>query len=118
MIVYHGTSAAGADGVRRTKPEKRRRKYTPAPCFCTTSCPLVAQMFATRKTSIEDFQRGLVTGVVLEFELAGEQGKDFGPARDPSCMQDEKEVAVYNVNRLRLVAVWRHGKTWTREPVQ
>jgi hypothetical protein len=52
--------------------------------------------------------------VVVEYELTGTEGKHFKRAVD-RCLQDEQEVAVFSVDRLVPLAVWRHfdGK-WNR----
>lgn len=118
LTVYHGTGAYALEPIRAKGPEKNRRNYTRRPCFCTTTDLAVARRFAARKTGADDFLAGRLTGVVLEYRLDGDAGKDYAPARDPSCMQDEREVAVFNTKRLALAAVWRHdGTKWVREPV-
>jgi hypothetical protein len=116
MTVYHGTSAAALTPIREGGLDKRRRNYTKKPCACTTTDLKVAQTFAARKTGSDDWLAGRLTGVVLEFTLSGVVVRDYEPARDPSCMQNEAEIAVYNPKKLSLVALWRHdGNGWVRE---
>lgn len=113
-IVYHGTGGYALDGFLKNPPEKRRRSYVRKPCFCTTHAFSVAATFASRKSSFDDFRNGVVSGVVLEFELTGRDGVDYAAA-DGGALQDEREIAVFNINRLRLVAVWRHDESgWQR----
>jgi hypothetical protein len=118
MIVYHGTGDYALDPIRQKGLVCRRRRYTQRPAACTTTSLHIAKMFAIRKTSCQDYHEGRITGVVMEFELSGSEGRDYAPAVDPTCMHDEKEIAVFNVSRLRLVAVWRCNQSeWHREAV-
>ena len=114
MRVWHGTGDYALKDLLNGEPIRKRRAYVPKPCFCATLSFRVASLFAMRKTSFEDFLKGIVSGVVVEYELGGVEGKDFCLATDPCCMQDEQEVAVFNVDRLVPLATWRHAKgEWT-----
>lgn len=116
MIVFHGTGGYNLQSIQSNGLEARRRKYVRGKCACTTTDFKIAELFAIRHTPSDDFMRGLVTGIVLEYELTGRQGRDYAPARDASALQEEAEIAVFNVRTLRLVAVWRNIKDkWVRE---
>ncbi len=117
--VYHGTSAGAVEPIRRKGLATYRRGYTRRRCACTTTELRVGQLFATRRSSSDGWAAGRLDGVVLEFVLDGRDGVDFTPARDPSCMQEEREVAVFDPTCLSLVAVWRHdGQNWQRQAVR
>ena len=117
FVVYHGTAEyALADFFRRV-PDLARRSYLPRPAFSTSTERRVAELFAVRRTSAEDFMARRVTGIVLEFRLAGRRGLgwDFAPTRDPMCQHEEHEIAVFEPGCLTLAAVWRHaGGDFTR----
>ena len=116
MIVYHGTGGYNLPSIQSNGLEVRRRKYVRRKCACTTTDFAIAELFAIRHTPSDDFMNGLVSGVVLEYHLSGVTGRDHAPARDASALQEEAEIAVFNVRTLRLVAVWRNIKDkWTRE---
>ena len=118
QTVYHGTSAAAVEPIRRAGLSAYRRGYVSRRCACTTTELRVGQLFATRRSSSDAYAAGRLDGVVLEFTLTGRPGADFAPARDPACMQEEREVAVFAPKCLALVAVWRHdGAAWVREAV-
>ncbi len=118
MIVYHGTADYVLPLIQQTAHIVRRRTYVKRKSFCTTTERSVAELFAIRKTGTEAFLAGRITGVVLEYELCGSEPHDWQRVRDPRCMVEEHEVAVYNVRRLVLAAVWRYDKDWHREPVR
>jgi hypothetical protein len=116
LTVFHGTGAYNLGNIVSEGPKVRSRVYVPRPSFCTTTDFQVAMTFAFRKTSSEDYLKGLITGVVLEYELTGIEGKDYLPVADPRCMLDEKEVAVCNTKTLNLKAVWRYEEEqWQRK---
>lgn len=116
MIVWHGTGLCSLEGFLTTLPERKKRSYLNGKlAFCATVNFRVATMFAVRKTPVDDFLASNTTGVVLEFELTGKEGRDYLSAEDHRCLQDEQEVAVLNVKKLKLLAVWRHTtKGWKR----
>lgn len=118
LTVYHGTAGNAVDSFRRRRgPLKRSRAYAPKPHFSTTTNERIARTFAFRRTGTDDWIAGRFTGVVLEYTLRGVPGRDFDRMRDPSCMQDEAEIAVYSTGRLRLAAVWRCvNNEWVRHP--
>ena len=115
MKVWHGTGNYALNGLLTGKPIKKTRTYVSKPCFSTTLSFNIASLFASRKSTIAKFQNGIVSGVVVEYELNGVEGKDFKKAIDLHCLQDEQEVAVFFVNRLIPLAIWRNlnGK-WNR----
>jgi hypothetical protein len=119
VIVFHGTADYVLALIEKTAPLKRRRCYVPRESFCTTTERKVAELFAIRKTGCDDFKAGKITGIVLEFELVGEQPRHWDYVRDPRCMLEEHEVAVYDVRKLTLLAVWRlvNGE-WHRNTVE
>jgi len=114
MKVWHGTGDYALKGLLASRPITKSRHYVCKPCFSTTLSFKIAALFAVRKTSAADFIKGVISGVVVEYELNGNEGKDFKRAVDP-CLQDEQEVAVFSVNQLVPLAVWRNiaGK-WSR----
>ena len=115
MTVYHGTGACSVQAILDGKAFLSPRHYLRRRSFSTTTSFDVASIFAVRKTPAVDFRRGEITGAVIEFELSGAEGKDFAPARDPSCMQEEQEIAVFNIKALKPVATYRHVRgRWTR----
>ncbi len=116
QTVFHGTGWYAESNIRLVGPEMKHRSYhQKRKSFSTSTDFAVAELFAIRRTSQNAYLQGGIDGVVLEFSLSGTVGKDFDPVRDPSCTQDEKEIAVYNRKRLRLVAVWRYDGDWKRE---
>lgn len=118
MIVYHGTANWSIKGILKTGPHTRPRVYVHSnrPSFCTTTDFQIAALFAFRKISTEDYAKGLFPSGVMEFELSGEEGLDYEKAVDGRCIQDEKEIVVYNVKRLKLKAIWRnHNGQWERK---
>jgi len=125
MKVYHGTgdyalnpSIGRLDGLLKGKPIRNPKHYLSKPHFSTTSSFNVACLFAVRKSSPDDFFKGKMTGVVIEYELAGIEGKDFKKTRDPCCIQEEHEVAVFEVNYLKPLAVWRNIQgEWQQEKI-
>jgi ADP-ribose pyrophosphatase YjhB (NUDIX family) len=120
LTLYHGTGNSNVDGFLKEPPRPRHRSYLPKkyskrPCFCTTKSWRVAGMFAFRKSTCDEFKAGKC-GVILEFELDDPtEGMDYINARDHRCMQDEKEVVVFNVRKLTLISIWEnHGGEWKR----
>ena len=118
MKVYHGTGDYALNALLSGKPIKTRRGYVSKPCFSTTLSFDIASLFATRKTSTADFLKGIISGVVVEYELGGVEGKDYCRANDP-CLQDEKEIAVFSVTYLQPLAVWRRSiqGEWQQEKI-
>ena len=117
MKVWHGTGDYALKGLLTGKPIRTPRNYVRKPCFSTTLSFDIAALFATRKTLGTDFIQGRITGVVVEYELGGTEGKDWKYAKDP-CLQNEKEVAVFSVGCLIPLAVWHNIKgDWEREAV-
>ena len=116
--VYHGTGNYALNDLLSGKPIKTRKGYVAKPCFSTTLDFSIASLFATRKTSTADFLKGIISGVVVEYELGGVDGKDYQRANDP-CLQDEKEIAVFSVNCLKPLAVWRRSiqGEWQQEKI-
>jgi bacillopeptidase F (M6 metalloprotease family) len=114
MKVWHGTGDYALNGLLKNKPIKKARAYVSKPCFSTTLSFDIATLFAVRKTTATDFLKGVISGVVVEYELNGTEGKHFKRAVDP-CLQNEQEVAVFSVDCLVPIAVWHHfnGK-WNR----
>jgi hypothetical protein len=108
LTVYHGTGDYNLPGFLTKLPDRRSYSHLRHPAFCTTVDLDTATLFALRKTPSDDFLRREITGIVLEFELCGTPGRDFEYVRDPRCLQEENEVAVYNVRRLVLAGVWRY----------
>ena len=114
MKVWHGTGGYALNGLLAEKPIKKHRNYVSKPCFSTTLSFDIATLFAVRKTTIDEFKNGIISGVVIEYELGGSEDKDFKRVTD-SCLQDEQEVAVFSVNRLVPIAVWRNlGGQWKK----
>jgi hypothetical protein len=115
LTVFHGTGDYNLKEIQEEGPIFRSRNYhRRRKSFCTTSDFKVAARFALRRTSADDFLCGKITGIVLEFEVSGVETKDYESVRDPSSLQDEHEIAVYNPKGLKLVAVWRNSDTWNR----
>lgn len=113
MIVYHGTGNYALPGFLKEPPHLTKRSYLKEPYFSTTTSITVAKLFATRKRSLEELQNGIL-GVVLEFELTG----DYASVRDPNCMLEEHEIAVFDASNLKLLAVWKlKNRKWTRSKV-
>ena len=118
MKVYHGTGNYALNDLLSGKPIKTRRAYVSKPCFSATLDFSISSLFATRKTSTADFLKGIISGVVVEYELGGVEGKDYCRATDP-CLQNEQEIAVFSVNYLTPLAVWRrdiYGE-WQQEKI-
>ena len=115
MLVFHGTGGYALSGFVAEGPRKQRRNYLRKTAFSTTTVFDVAALFAFRKTPSDDFLQGIESGIVLEYELRGVDGRDFESVRDPHCLQEEHEIAVYNVRKLTLLAVWRRNNgEWER----
>lgn len=117
MIVFHGTGHYVLPLVLKKGLAKYQYPHVPVPCACTSTDFNAASRFAIRKTSADDFRAGLISGVVLEFNLAGVEGKDYTPAKG-SSLQEEYEIAVLNIKRLTLVAVWKYDSKWVRHPLE
>jgi hypothetical protein len=118
MIVYHGTGSYSLDGIMTSGLDLHHRNYVKRKCACTTTDIAIAQLFATRKTSGDDFLAGRITGVVLEFNLRGSERIDFEHAKD-CALQDEREIVIYTPSSLILVAVHQYDNgIWRRNEVQ
>lgn len=121
MIVFHGTSACCYDSIIKNGLRKILRSYLRGRNrlrhgACVTTNITVAQTFALRHTPIDDFLCGEITGIIVEYELSGIDGRDYVAARDYRPAQDEAEVVVFETTMLRLTAVWRyHDAQWVRE---
>ena len=117
MTVYHGTGSCSLDAILAGKATLRSKPHLRKVHFSTTYVPEIARLFAIRKTPIGDFTKGLVTGVVIEFLLDGQEGRDFVRMRDPVCILEENEIAVFNLRSLTPTGVWNNkdGK-WVRTP--
>lgn len=118
MIVFHGTGDYCLEGLLTSEPIRRKRVYVRRACFCTTTDFQIAELFAIRRTSIEAFLAGRISGVVLEYDLSGIAGRDYDSARDVRALQEEKEVAVYNTKKLCVVAVWQYDGDWRRLTIE
>lgn len=106
MDVYHGTARYNV--LRFTKGiQKWPQVHTPRhkAALCTSKSFKEAAFFAMRKTPANDLDK---TGVVLQFELdpTSVEGKDYVQVRDSVALRNENEIAVFNVDKLRLVSVW------------
>ena len=118
MIVFHGTGGYALESLLKGPPHKRARPYLRKPSFSTTLAFRTAALFALRKSSAEDLRTGRISGVVVEYRLDGAEGKDFRRTRDPYCLQEEHEVAVFSVKLLVPLAVWRDFRgEWERKEV-
>ncbi len=119
--VYHGTGPGCLDNIAVDGIIRRKRRYTPKPhrrkkAACVTTDRSVAELFAIRRTPSDDFINGLVSGVILEFELHGDYGIDYVAAVDPTSLQYESEFLVFSERALILSAVWRSVKgVWVRD---
>jgi hypothetical protein len=121
MTLFHGTGSYALAGFLKELPQMWPRAYVRGrKAFSTTTDFGVASMFAIRRSSIEEM-RSNTAGVVLEFELAQSavRRRDFIETVDVKSMQDEKEIAIFNVRKLRLFAVWEmvDGK-WNRRVLE
>lgn len=117
MLVYHGTMNCALESIQSKGVWLKRRNYhRNRLSFSTTTDFNIGTLFAARRSSADSFLKGVIDGIVLEFELNEQCWKDFEPVKDNGVLQDEKEIAVYNGRILKLLAVWRHqSDTWERE---
>lgn len=119
--VYHGTGPGCLDGIIAKGIERRKRRYTPKPhcrkkAACVTTDRAIAELFAIRRTPSDDFMSGVVSGVVIEFELEGDYGVDYVAAVDPTSLQYESEFLVFSERALVPSAVWRSVRgIWVRD---
>lgn len=114
MIVYHGTGDYSVESILNKGLHRKSYPHVSRLCACTSSDFRAAALFAMRKTSTDAFLAGKVTGVVVEFELSGTT-RDFRPVNNNS-LQEEHEIAVFNVKCLKPIAIWRHDGDWKRQP--
>jgi len=117
MIVFHGTSNYVLPMVQENGLLLYKYNHVKRKCACTSLELKAAQLFAIRRTSSDDFMAGKITGIVLEFEINGQAGRDYEEVKDRRSLQDEKEVAVYSPKCLSLIASWSHEKQWCRHPL-
>ena len=106
MKIFHGTADYSLEGFLKSKPKKYKRTYVPdkRSCFSCSTDFNEAAKFALRKTPANLSK----TGIVLEFEnLDLEPYKDFIFCQDHSSFIDEKEIVIFNVNKIKLIAVYR-----------
>lgn len=115
--VFHGTGHYALDGIVRQGLKKAKHAHVDKACACTSLDFRIAQLFAIRKTPSDDFIAGKISGVVLEFEVDGQLGRDYLPVRDSRSIQEEQEIAIFSPKCLRLIAVWRHDQQWARHPL-
>ena len=118
MIVYHGTGDYALKDIQAKGLRRERYPHVLHPCASVTTNIEIAQLFATRRSSSEDFLAGRLSGIVIEFELQGREGRDYAKVRDARSLHEESEIAVYSTQMLRLLAVHRHKDgNWIREAV-
>lgn len=103
MRVFHGTSYESALALATETPLMRQREYSgKLPAFCVTTDIKTAEMFAIRRTPITAWPN--ITGKVVEFELAGQEGAHWRSVVDHrASLVDESEIAVYSADALRYI---------------
>ena len=123
MILYHGTGRENLKSFQSSIPQVGPRRYTKRPSFCATLSLSEAKLFALRKITIGDFQRGDFSraGVVLIFDGQHLQKGDFDAVVDPrASLRDEKEIAVYVPEKIRLLGYWTYEQErwvkWVFDP--
>ena len=77
MKLYHGTGDYSVGELLNTPPRKLPRIYLSKPHFSTSESLDAASLFAMRKSSFESMKSGSLSGVVVEYEMTGTEGKDF-----------------------------------------
>jgi len=117
MTVFHGTGFYALEGIKNNGLELRNRHYVKRKCACTTTDLQVAQLFAVRRSTTDEFLNGKISGIVLEFELEGVLGRHYEPAKDYHTGKEEHEIAVYDPKFLRLTAIHRWDQDWIRKEV-
>ena len=123
MILYHGTDQYNLRSFQSSIPQVRLRRYIKRPSFCTTLSLHEAKLFALRKITIGDFERGDFShaGVVLIFDGRYLQDDDFDGVQDPrASLRKEEEIAVYTPEKLRLLGYWKYEQEkwikWVFDP--
>jgi len=110
--LFHGTANYSLKSFLDNGVQKRYRSYLDKDAFCTATKFQEAAFFALRKTPINDLTQ---TGIVLEF-----QGKnmvkeiDYTSTEDKRAIRHESEIAIFNTNKIKLIAYWKYDKGWKR----
>lgn len=69
--------------------------------------------FALRKTPANDLNK---TGIVIEFECLNMVYKeDYERVKDLRAIRNEREVAIYNTDKMTVTAFWHFENGWKRE---
>lgn len=123
MRVFHGTANYNLEAFLQTFPIKKHRAYLPRQrkAFSASLDFEIAVLFALRRTpAVSNWTSPANIGIVLEFGLwAASEGKDYVCVQDPRAIQNEQEVSVFSVEKLKLLAVWRmQGNAWCREDIR
>ena len=113
LKVYHGTAANYLPSFQKRGPDLlRQRHLNDKRAFCTSKSPVEAERFAIRNTPSNDLTK---CGIILEFDASKVAKKDYCEAKDNRTMFDEKELAFFNVKKLKLIAYHRLEKGgWKR----
>ena len=108
MIVFHGTMDCCVSSILKEGPHLHTRLYLHSirKAFSTTLDFSVAALFAMRNTQADLAIKGIITGQVIEFQLIGKKNKDYIRIQNPRCIQNEKEIAVFQTAKLKPVAIW------------
>lgn len=112
--LFHGTANYNLKSFMDNGALLYPRHYLPKSkkAFCTSISLEEAAVFAFRKTPANDITQ---VGIVLEFDGSKLTKKDFMKATDNRAMRKEKEVAVLNSKKLKLVAYHKlMGDEWVR----
>ena len=110
MKIYHGTAEYSLKGFLNSEPKKYIRSYLPLreACFSCSTAFEEAAKFALRRTPANDLSK---TGIVLEFLVFDNiNRKEFLYCQDPKSFIDEKEIVIFNVKKIKLVAVHQFKK--------
>lgn len=116
ITLYHGTSSYNLESFLTSLPRKRMYWHCIKKGFCTSVSFEEASFFAIRKCSIDDFKAGCKNyGIVLEFDFNYTRLEDCQEIMAGNTLRDEKEIIVFNVKNLKLVAIYRYrDDQWNR----
>ena len=113
FTVYHGTASYELDSFLSSKPRIRLHRHIQRECFCTSKKLEEAAFFALRKTPANDLNK---TGIVIEFECKDMvYKKDYERVKDSRAIRNEREIAVYNTDKMIVIAFWHFENGWKRE---
>lgn len=111
MVCYHGTANYNLESFISQGIVPRHRQGHRRKSFCASLSVDEGMFFALRKTPANDL---LQTGIVLEFQGNLVEGRDYILYQDTGMLRDEREVRIFNTEKLYLVAYWDFKHTWER----